>query len=104
MFVSLETFRFQLLLEQKSKKGQTMHIKSPKPLPVDLRIPCYACEIEPATHVCRFHIGELFVQVCLCRACMKMDTDRLLKNTIGLQALESESPEAFRFEEFTTDL
>ena len=81
-----------------------MQIKSPKPLPVDLRIPCYACESEPATHVCRFHIGELFVQVCLCRACMKIDTDRLLKNTIGLQALEGEFPEAYHFDEFTTDL
>jgi hypothetical protein len=35
---------------------------------------------------------------------MKMDTDRLLKSTIGLQALEGEFPEAFRFEELTTDL
>jgi hypothetical protein len=35
---------------------------------------------------------------------MKIDTDRLLKSTIGLQALEGELPEAFVLEEFTTDL
>ena len=81
-----------------------MQIISPKPLPTDLRMPCYACETEPATHVCRYHIGELFVQVCLCRACMKIDTDRLLKSTIGLQALEGDFPEALRRKEFTTDL
>jgi hypothetical protein len=81
-----------------------MQIQSPKPLPADLYMPCYACETEPATHVCRFHIGELSVQVCLCQTCMKIDTDRLLKSTIGLQALEGEFPMAHRLEEFTTDL
>jgi hypothetical protein len=35
---------------------------------------------------------------------MKIDTDRLLKSTIGLQALEGELPEALRFENLTTDL
>ena len=73
-----------------------MQIMTPKPLPAELYMPCYACETEPATHVCRFHIGELFVQVCLCRVCMKIDTNRLLKNTIGLQAFKSESPEVSR--------
>lgn len=81
-----------------------MQIISPKPLPKDLHMPCYACETELATHVCRFHIDELFVQVCLCRACMKIDTDRLLKSTIGLQALDGDAPEAVHFDEFTTDL
>jgi hypothetical protein len=81
-----------------------MQIISPKPLPTELYMPCYACETEPATHVCRFHIGELFVQVCLCQACMKIDTDRLLKNTIGLQEFKGELPKASHFEEFTTDL
>ena len=63
----------------------TMRIEEPKPLPVDLHMPCYACETEPATHVCRYQVGELAVQVCLCGKCMKMDTQCLLKNTIGLQ-------------------
>lgn len=48
-------------------------------------MPCYACEAQPATHICKFKIGELSVQVCLCNSCMKMDTQRLLKNTIGIQ-------------------
>lgn len=62
-----------------------MKIEEPKQLPVDLKMPCYACETKPATHVCRFQIGELSVQVCLCQHCMKMDTRCLLKNTIGLE-------------------
>jgi hypothetical protein len=102
--VSLETSRFQRFVVQKSKKGPVMQIKSPKPLPVDLHMPCYACETTPATHVCRFYIGELFVQVCLCQACMKIDADRLIKSTIGLQTLEGEFPADFHFEKFTTDL
>ena len=81
-----------------------MQIKAPEPLPVDLRMPCYACETEPATHVCRFHIGELSVQVCLCKACMKMDTDRLLKGTIGLQMLEDPMPDHYRIHKYTADL
>jgi hypothetical protein len=81
-----------------------MQIKSPKPLPADLQMPCYACENEPATHVCRYHIGELSVQVCLCQACMKIDTERLLKSTIGIQAVEEEFPDTHRIKEFTNDL
>jgi hypothetical protein len=81
-----------------------MQIVSPKPLPTELKMPCYACETEPATHVCRFHIGELFVQVCLCRVCMKIDTDLLLKNTIGLQEVDGEMPKVSDLEGVTTDL
>jgi hypothetical protein len=81
-----------------------MQIISPKPLPTELYMPCYVCETEPATHVCRFHIGELFVQVCLCRVCMKIDTNRLLKNTIGLQECEGEFPKVSRLEGLATDL
>jgi hypothetical protein len=81
-----------------------MQIKAPKPLPVDLHMPCYACEIEPASHVCRYHIGELSIQVCLCKACMKMDTDRLLKGTIGLQTLEGPLPDHDRIHEYAADL
>ena len=81
-----------------------MQIKAPKPLPVDLRMPCYACETEPASHVCRYHIGELSVQVCLCKACMKMDTDRLLKGTIGLQELEGPMPDHYRIHKYAADL
>ncbi len=62
-----------------------MRIEEPKQLPTDLHMPCYACETRPATHVCRYQVGELAVQVCLCRECMKMDTQCLLKNTIGLE-------------------
>lgn len=59
----------------------------PKPLPENVQMPCYACELSPATHVCRFQVGELAIQVCLCEDCMKMDTTRLLKNTIGIQGI-----------------
>ena len=62
-----------------------MKIEEPKQLPVDLQMPCYACETQPATHVCRYQVDALAVQVCLCCECMKMDTQRLLKNTIGIQ-------------------
>ncbi len=64
-----------------------MERKDPQKLPADLQMPCYACEVKSATHVCRYQVGELAVQVCLCDECMKMDTDRLLKNTIGIQDL-----------------
>lgn len=66
-----------------------MQIITPKPLPENLQMPCYACETEPATHVCRYEIGELSIQVCLCRACMKIDTKRLLKSTVGLQEVDA---------------
>ena len=59
----------------------------PQPLPENVQMPCYACESIPATHVCRFKVGELAVQVCLCEDCMKIDTTRLLKNTIGIQGI-----------------
>ena len=59
----------------------------PQPLPANVQMPCYACEKRPATHVCRYKVGELAIQVCLCDACMKMDTTRLLKNTIGIQGI-----------------
>jgi len=64
----------------------------PQPLPDNVSMPCYACEQIPATHVCRFKVGELSIQVCLCTECMKIDTTRLLKNTIGIQGV-AEKPE-----------
>ena len=62
-----------------------MLIDTPKLLPESLELPCYACETRPATHVCRYQLGELMVQVYLCNECMKMDTRCLLENTIGIQ-------------------
>jgi hypothetical protein len=62
-----------------------MIAEPPKSLPNNLGMPCYACQKQLATHVCRYRIGELAVQVCLCPECMQMDTQRLLKNTIGIQ-------------------
>jgi hypothetical protein len=62
-----------------------MNRKDPQRLPADLQMPCYACEDRSATHLCRYQVGELAVQVCLCDECMKMDTECLLKNTIGIQ-------------------
>ena len=62
-----------------------MIAETPKPLPEALDMPCYVCEAHPATHVCRYKLGELAVQVCLCGQCMQMDTQRLLEQTIGIQ-------------------
>ena len=62
-----------------------MITETPKRLPENLGMPCYACESRPATHVCRYKIDELGIQVCLCTECMQIDTQRLLKGTIGLQ-------------------
>ena len=62
-----------------------MKCEEPKRLPQELHMTCYACEERAATHLCRYQVGELAVQVCLCDACMQMDTECLLKNTIGIQ-------------------
>jgi hypothetical protein len=62
-----------------------MIAETPKPLPENLGMTCYVCESRPATHVCRYKIDELGIQVCLCAECMQMDTQRLLKSTIGIQ-------------------
>jgi hypothetical protein len=61
-----------------------MEINESKELPAGLEMQCYACNDLPATHVCRYQIDELTVQVCLCRVCMKIDTEDLIKNIIGI--------------------
>lgn len=61
-----------------------MIVQDIKELPVGVQMQCYACEDSPATHVCRYEVDELIVQVCLCGNCMKMDTECLIKNTIGI--------------------
>lgn len=66
-----------------------MEVIAPKPLPENLQMPCYACEIHSATHVCRYNVGELAIQVCLCKECMKIDTKCLLKSTVGLQEFDA---------------
>jgi len=62
-----------------------MITENTKPLPRKLAIPCYSCEKRLASHVRRLKVGELTVQVCLCPQCMKMDTVRLLNNTVGIE-------------------
>ena len=62
-----------------------MTMNSTKELPAGINMSCYACDDLPATHVCRFQVEDLRVQVCLCDQCMKMDTDDLLKNTLGIE-------------------
>ena len=69
----------------RQKDVATMITETPKQLPEYLSMPCYACEKEISTHLCRFRIGELVVQICLCPVCMQMDTVRLLECTIGIQ-------------------
>lgn len=63
-----------------------MQINDQKKLAADIYMRCYACEDQRATHVCRFQLDDLMVQVCLCSDCMKMDTQYLIKNTIGIEA------------------
>ena len=67
------------------ERKQQMITEDIKPLPETLGIPCYACEIRPASHVRRLIVGELTVQVCLCPECMQIDTRRLLNNTVGIE-------------------
>ncbi len=50
---------------------------------------CYACEKDKAVFVCRYKVGEMVIQVCLCEKCMQIDTERLLKHTLGI-ALDDE--------------
>ena len=69
-----------------------MLIEKPKLLPEDLDMLCYACEDAPATHLCRYRVGDLSIQVCLCPKCMKIDTIRLLENTIGIQGISDQLP------------
>ena len=66
-----------------------MLIETPKLLPEELEMLCYACDEVSATHLCRYQVDKLIIQVCLCDLCMKMDTTRLLENTIGIQNLSS---------------
>ena len=56
-----------------------------KELPAGINMSSNACGDQPATHVCRYQVEDLKVQVCLCGQCMKMDTDDLLKNTLGIE-------------------
>jgi len=69
-----------------------MLIEDPIKLPNDMHMPCYACEKLPATHLCRYKIGDLIIQICLCLECMQMDTRRLLKDTVGIQDIQIEHP------------
>jgi hypothetical protein len=65
-----------------------MFTHSPKKLSDNIDIDCYCCGSHTATHLCRFRLGELPVQVCLCRACMRLDTAEVFEKTLGLSYLE----------------
>jgi hypothetical protein len=64
----------------------------PQALPETVKMPCYACEENTASHVCRYQVGELAVQVCLCPECMKLDSRQLLGGKVGIQGLGETSP------------
>jgi hypothetical protein len=68
------------------RKPTIMKTADPKPLPTDLNISCYACESQGAVYLCRYVVDNLNIQVCLCEDCMKLDTDQLLKQTVGIDA------------------
>ena len=65
-----------------------MFSHSPKKLSEDIEIECYCCGADSATYLCRFRLGELPVQVCLCDACMQLDTAEVFEKTLGLSCLE----------------
>ena len=65
-----------------------MFVQSPKLLSENIHIDCYCCGGRPATHLCHFRLGQLPVQVCLCQACMHLDTAELFEKTLGLAYAE----------------
>lgn len=65
-----------------------MFTHSPKELSENIDIDCHCCGGRTATHLCRFRLGELPVQVCLCEACMQLDTAEVFEKTLGLSCLD----------------
>jgi hypothetical protein len=61
-----------------------MFTHSPKELSENIRIDCYCCGERIATHLCRFRLGQLPVQVCLCQTCMQLDTSEVFEKTLGI--------------------
>lgn len=68
-----------------------MFTHAPKQLSENIGIDCYCCDSRTATHLCRFRLGELPVQVCLCEACMQLDTVEVFEKTLGISYLEDYS-------------
>ena len=68
-----------------------MFTQKPEELSEKIDINCYCCSSRSATHLCRFRLGELPVQVCLCETCMQLDTAELFEKTLGLSYLEDYS-------------
>jgi hypothetical protein len=66
-----------------------MFSEAPKKLSKNIAIHCYCCESRLADYLCRFKMGELSIQVCLCPDCMNRDTAYLFENTIGLPYTEN---------------
>jgi hypothetical protein len=65
-----------------------MFTHSPKELSENIQIDCYCCGARVATHLCRFRLGQLPVQVCLCKACMQLDTAEVFEKTLGISYRE----------------
>ena len=72
-----------------------MKVNVPKKLPAGIEMQCYACEARLATHVCRYQMEELMVQVCLCDDCMQRDTEDLMKNTVGIEKSSGSETKAY---------
>jgi len=68
-----------------------MFAEEPKKLSPVLNVDCYCCEDQKAEYRCRFKLGELMVQICLCSICINYDTHYLFENTIGLSYPNSTS-------------
>jgi hypothetical protein len=65
-------------------KENLMFTQPPKELSENIHIDCYCCGVQVATHLCRFRLGQLPVQVCLCQACMQLDTAEVFEKTLGI--------------------
>jgi hypothetical protein len=68
-----------------------MFAEEPKRLSPALKISCYCCEDQKAEYRCRFKLGELMVQICLCSICINYDEPYLFENTVGLSYPDSVS-------------
>ncbi len=61
-----------------------MGMETPQKLSPSVEIGCYCCERSKATYRCRYKVGELQVQICLCATCVTLDQQILFEQTIGL--------------------
>ena len=65
------------------QEESAMDLDHLKELSQSIDIKCYACHDQKATHLCRFKMGDMLVQFCLCPSCMQLDTQLLFERALG---------------------